>query len=280
MKILKRKIVCDRTLELIRKALIVGYLDPKTKRITKTKIGTPLGSVLSPLLANIVLQELDEYLVKDLIPLHHRGKRRRTNPVYNFLTHIIHTKRNSTPQEKENALKLMMLTPRMDKTDPSYRRSMYIRYAYDFIYLFEGPLAEAKTIKEDIKSAIRKLTGLELNYEKTIITHINNGFKFLGAYIKGLKHVGFVMRTPKGNKIKMRAKVRARINMPTKKLIEKLILNGFAHRNHYGKILAKPITKMVNLDHSTIIQFFNSKVYGVLNYYTFAANRIEIHNLI
>lgn len=254
----------------------------KTNRITKTNIGTPQGSVLSPLLANIVLHELDEYLIRDLIPQYHRGKRRRTNPVYNTLTHIRHTKRNSTLEERENALKLMMETPRMDMIDPGYRRSMYIRYADDFVYLFEGPIAEAKMIKENIKSALHRLTGLELNDEKTLITHINNGFHFLGAYIKGLRHVGFVMKTvtSKGNKIRMRVNVRARVNMPTKNLIEKLILNGFARRNHYGQVLARPITKLVNLDHSTIIQFFNSKVYGFINYYTFAANRIETQNLI
>ena len=282
MKLLKQKITCDRTLELLRKALIVGYLDPKTKRITKTDIGTPQGSVLSPLLANIVLHELDTYLNDELIPLYHRGKRRRTNPAYNTLTHIRHTKRGSTLEERRNALKMMMMTPRMDPKDPNYRRSMYIRYADDFVYLFEGPLAEAKAIKENIKNALHRLTGLELNEEKTLITHLNDGFHYLGAYVKGLKHVGFVMKTTttKGNTIRMRANVRARINMPTMKLIEKLILNGFARINHQGQILARPLTKLVNLDHSTIIQFFNSKVYGFLNYYTFAANRIETQNLI
>lgn len=282
MKLLKEKIICDRTLELLKKALVVGYLDPKNNRITKTKIGTPQGSVLSPLLANIVLHELDKFLHEKLIPMYHRGKRRRTNPVYNTLTHIRHTKKDSTLEIRENALKMMMLTPRMDLKDPNYRRSMYIRYADDFIYLLEGPLAEAKIIKEGIKKALLRLTGLELNEEKTIITHINDGFHFLGAYIKGLKHVGFMMKTntPKGKVIRMRANVRARINMPTAKLIVKLISNGFARRNHQGLVLSRPLTKLVNLDHSTIIQFFNSKVFGFLNYYTFAANRIETQNLI
>jgi group II intron reverse transcriptase/maturase len=282
MKLLRRKIKCDRTLELIKKALIVGYLDPKTKRTTKTNIGTPQGSVLSPLLANIVLHELDKYLNEELMPQYHRGKRRRTNPLYNTLTHIRHTKRTSTPEERENALKMMLMTPRMDSQDPNYRRSMYIRYADDFIYLFEGPIAEAKDIKENIKNALLKLTGLELNEDKTLITHLDHGFHFLGAYIKGRRRVGYMMKTTttKGSIIRMRANVRARINMPTAKLIEKLILNGFARRNHQGQVLARPLTKMVNLDHSTIIQFYNSKVHGFLNYYTFAANRIETQNLI
>jgi hypothetical protein len=282
MNILKKKIICERTLELIRMALTIGYLDPKSKRIVKTDIGTPQGSVLSPLLANIVLHELDNYLVSELMPQYHRGKRRRTNPEYNIFSHIRHTKKGTSYAERQEALKMMIVTPRMDSKDPNYRRSMYIRYADDFIYLFEGPIAEAKEIKEKIKEALSKMTGLELNEEKTLITHLNDGFHFLGAYIKGLRPVGFTMKTTttKGDSIRMRANVRARVNMPTEKLIEKLILSGFARRNHEGNILAKPQTKLVNLDHSTIIQFYNSKINGFLNYYTFAANRIETQNLI
>lgn len=282
INLLKQKIICDRTLELVKKALIVGYLDPKSKKITKTNIGTPQGSVLSPLLANIVLHELDNYLTEEIIPLYHRGKSRRTNPEYNALAHIRHTKRNASQTEKVEALSKMLMTSRMDPQDPNYRRSMYIRYADDFVYLFEGPLLEAKAIKENIKSALHRLTGLELNEEKTLITHLNEGFHFLGAYVKGLKRVGFMMKTitTKGSVISMRANVRAIVNMPTAKLIEKLILNGFARRNHHGQVLARPLTKLVNLDHSTIVQFYNSKIHGLLNYYVFAANRIETQNLI
>lgn len=277
MDLLKQKIKCDRTLELVIKALKVGYLDPKTKKITRTNIQ---GSVLSPLLANIVLHELDKYLTEELIPLYHRGKSRRTNPEYNSLAQ--HTKRNASQTEKVEALSKMLMTPRMDLKDPNFRRSMYIRYADDFVYLFEGPLLEAMTIKESIKSALHNLTGLELNEEKTLITHLNEGFHFLGAYVKGLRRVGFMMKTvtTKGNVISMRANVRARVNMPTAKLIDKLILNGFARRNHHRQVLARPLTKLVNLDHSTIVQFYNSKIHGLLNYYTFAANRIETQNLI
>ena len=271
MELLRKHIVCERTLELVRKALVVGYLNPKTKRITRTKVGTPQGSVLSPLLANIVLHELDKYLTNVTIPKNSRGKRRRTNPIYNALAHIRHTKKTSTPAERLDALKQMILTPRMDTKDPNYRRSMYIRYADDFVYLFEGPIAEARVIKEEIKSALFKLTGLELNDEKTLITHLNSGFHFLGAYVKGLKPVNFMMKTTttRGSTIRMRASTRARVNMPTARLIEKLVLNGFAKRNHRGIIVARPITRMVNLDHSTII-----------HYYTFAANRVETQNLI
>lgn len=262
----------------------MGYIESKkSKDVIKTNIGTPQGSVLSPLLANIVLHELDLHLYNSVIPEYHRGIRRRTNPVYNKLAYARDPKnRKATDKEKDEALKMMMEVPRMDIQDPGYRRSMYIRYADDFVYLFEGPIKEAEQVKREIKTFLQENIGLELNDDKTIITHIGKGFNFLGATIRTLKHVGFRMKTKtsKGTPISMRAPVRASVEAPIKTLIEKLIKTGFARRNKTGKILAKPLTKMINLDHATIIQFYNSKVYGLLNYYSFARNRIKILNLI
>lgn len=282
LKLLKQKISCDRTLELIKKALTVGYLDPKSKKFTKSTTGTPQGSVLSPLLANIVLHELDEFVLGSLIPEYHKGKSRRTNPEYNAQAHIRHTKKSASLLEKEQALLKMYNIPRMDVKDPNFRRSMYIRYADDFLYLFDGPISEAKIIKEKIKTALKDLTGLELNDEKTLITHTSKGFHFLGAYIKSLVRVGFRMKTrsSKGKTYTMRANVRARLNMPTTNLIEKLIRNKFARRSHTGQLLAIPQTSLINLDHSTILQFYNSKILGLINHYSFAANRVKILNLI
>lgn len=176
----------------------------------------------------------------------------------------------------------MMTLPRMDTRDPDFRRSMYIRYADDFVFLFEGPIKEAHVIKEKIKYFLSDVIGLELHDEKTIISHIDKGFHFLGANVRNLKRVDFRMktRTVKGSPITMRANVRARVNMPTKIMIDKLIKSGFARTSGTGQLLVKPQTKLVNLDHTTIIQFYNSKIHGILNYYSFAANRIEAQNLI
>lgn len=282
MNILKKEIACLRTLSLIEKALQIGYIDPKTKRRHTSDMGTPQGSVLSPLLANIVLHELDKFVADSLIPQHHRGTRRRTNPEYNKYAHIRFTKKNVSEVERMEAYKKMITLPRMDTHDPNYRRSMYIRYADDFVFLLEGPITEAKAIKESIKEYLRDHTGLELNDEKTVITPAVKGFDFLGAKIRTLKHVGYRMKTQttKGRSITMRANVRARVNIPTNSLIEKLIKSKIVHRSGNGTILAKPITGLVNLDHSTILQFFNHKINGLMNYYSFAANRVRLLDII
>jgi group II intron reverse transcriptase/maturase len=283
MNILRKRFVCDRLLFIINQALKVGYIDSKTKKVHVSPIGTPQGSVLSPLLANIVLHELDKYLVETIIPENNKGKGRRTNAKYNAIAYARDPKNpNSSPKERLEALKLMRMTPRMDTRDPNFRRSMYIRYADDFVYLFAGPKSEALIIRDKIKEFLIEHTGLELNVEKTLVTHLEEGFNFLGAHISTSKIVDYRMktRTVNGTPITMRANVRARVNMPTKLLLEKLIKAGFARRNPFKKILAKPLTKVVNLDHATIVQFFNSKIHGLLNYYTFAGNRIETQNLI
>jgi len=300
MELLKERIKCDKFLTIINKSLKVGYVDPVTNETHKSKIGIPQGSVLSPLLANIVLHELDKYLIETIIPEYTKGKRRKTYSVYNKLTPPGAPqgppgggalKRYSQKKgergilkgkESEEALKQMRMIPRMDPYDPNYRRAMYIRYADDFVFLLEGSKAEARKIKNSIRHYLVTNCGLELSKSKTLITNLKEGFSFLGANIKKLKEVGFRMKTKtkKNKPITMRAHVRLRLNMPTKQLLEKLITNGFAKRNHLNKITAKPLTSLINLDHTTIIQFYNSKVNGLLNYYSFAGNRIEIQNLV
>lgn len=171
--------------------------------------------------------------------------------------------------------------PRMDPQDPNYRRSMYIRYADDFVFLLEGPKSEALEIQNIIKKVLEERTGLELNDEKTLITHVSEGFNFLGAHIKVPKHSGFRMSTTtsKGTRITMRANVRARINAPIKTLIEKLIKAGLARRDNRNKILSKAVTALVNLDHATILQFYNSKISGLVNYYSLASNRVRLKDI-
>ena len=281
--LLKKNIVCDKTLTIILKALKVGYVDPETKQVVKSNIGTPQGSVLSPLLANIVLHELDKYLVFKIIPEYNKGRRRRTNPIYNAIAYARDPKNpNASEKAKIEALAKMREIPRMDTSDPNYRRSMYVRYADDFVFIVEGPRSEAVEIKNKIKIFLEENTGLELSDEKTLVSHVGKGFNFLGAHIKSSRHVGYRMktRTVKGTRITMRANVRANVNVPINTLIEKLIKAGFARRNHKGELLAKPMTAMVNMDHATIIQFYNPKIHGIINYYSFARNRVSILNIV
>ena len=68
--------------------------------------------------------------------------------------------------------------------DPGYRRLKYIRYADDHILGFIGPKAEAEEIKARLAAFLRETLGLELNQQKTLITHARSQrARFLGYHI-------------------------------------------------------------------------------------------------
>lgn len=78
MAVLGRYITCCKTLALIKSGLKAGYI--KMGNIVANEFqGTPQGSVVSPLLCNVFLHELDTF-VDDLIAGNTTGKARRKNP--------------------------------------------------------------------------------------------------------------------------------------------------------------------------------------------------------
>ena len=80
IRILSEKIHDNRFLRLIRQMLQAGYLEDW--RYHETLSGSPQGGVVSPILSNIYLHKLDEFVEKVLIPQYTRGKRRRSNHEY------------------------------------------------------------------------------------------------------------------------------------------------------------------------------------------------------
>jgi len=133
--------------------------------------GTPQGGILSPLLANVVLNGVEEYLSDWVAEI----------PAYSPGGHRI-----SKPNRR--------------------KRLLYVRYADDFVVLHPD-----KEIIESAKALIEKFIkpmGLELHPDKTFITHTyrkmenrNPGFKFLGFWIKNY-YVGLTKRGKRGAEYK------------------------------------------------------------------------------
>ena len=69
--ILAEKIHDQRFLRLIRNMLKAGYLEDWEYR--ETLSGCPQGGVMSPILSNIYLHKLDEFVEQELIPQYTRG---------------------------------------------------------------------------------------------------------------------------------------------------------------------------------------------------------------
>lgn len=180
LAILGEHIHDNRFLRLLRNMLRAGYLEDW--RWNATLSGAPQGGVCSPILSNVYLARLDQFVETDLLPRYNRGKRRRRNPAYQDIALAMARARRRGDREAVRALRKQRRTlPSQDPTDPSFRRLTYLRYADDFLLGFSGPNAEAEEIKQDIGAFLHDGLKLELSADKTLITHARTGVAhFLG----------------------------------------------------------------------------------------------------
>ena len=59
-----------------------------------------------------------------------------------------------------------------------------VRYADDFIVLSNDGIAGVQQAKQEIRDFLKTQLHLELSEEKTLLTHVNDGFDFLGFHIQ------------------------------------------------------------------------------------------------
>jgi group II intron reverse transcriptase/maturase len=180
--ILRRSIADERFIRLIANMLEVGYVEDW--KWHETLSGTPQGGVISPLLANIYLNELDTYIQEELLPRFNKGKR-TPHPTYR---HYAHQKTQAKKRGDRQAYKandrMMRTFPSYDVHDPDYRRLRYVRYADDFLLAFAGSKDEAESIKGEVATFLRDALQLNLSDAKTLITHgRTQSARFLGYHI-------------------------------------------------------------------------------------------------
>jgi RNA-directed DNA polymerase len=60
----------------------------------------------------------------------------------------------------------------------------YVRYADDFVVLCNGTRIQTEALREELYQFLKTTLRLELSKDKTAITHLNDGFKFLGFWIQ------------------------------------------------------------------------------------------------
>jgi RNA-directed DNA polymerase len=107
-------------------------------------LGTPQGGIVSPLLANIYLHALDRYMERHTALAGSERRKRKRHGQANFL---------------------------------------YVRYADDFVVLCDGTKAQATALRQELHQFLHTELHLELSLEKTKVTHIHEGFEFLGYVI-------------------------------------------------------------------------------------------------
>jgi group II intron reverse transcriptase/maturase len=186
LSILAEDIHDNRLLRLISNMLKAGYLE--AWRYNETLSGTPQGSIVSPILANVYLHRLDRFVEKTLLPTFNRGDRRRTNPTYKSLLNAARRAGDKGDHKTAKCLRRQAQTmSSRDPTDPDFRRLWYVRYADDTLLGFSGPRSEAEETKRRLSTFLRDELRLELSAEKTLITHARTrAARFLGFEVVAL----------------------------------------------------------------------------------------------
>ena len=171
---LSEKIHDGRFIRLIANLLKAGYLEDW--KFNRTLSGTPQGAIVSPVLANIYLDRLDQFIEQTLLPQYTRGKARRKNLTYQKLTNTALALRKAGRFAEAEALRphYRQLSSQ-DPNDPNYRRLRFVRYADDILLGFAGPRSEAKEIKQHLAIFLKDTLKLELSESKTLITHARTG---------------------------------------------------------------------------------------------------------
>lgn len=154
-----RKRICDRRfLNLVWRMLKAGHVDRGLFRAASD--GVPQGGVISPLLSNIVLNEFDQWLEAKYLS----KKARKDRWYWN----------NGIKHQRPIALR------ENRQWQPAVA---YCRYADDFVVIVKGTKAQAKAVREECRAFLEGELKLTLNMAKTHVTHVNDGFVFLGHRI-------------------------------------------------------------------------------------------------
>jgi len=295
MEILKRRIKDEKLLKLIGSSLKAGYIDELGKLHSNMLEGTPQGSVLSPILCNIFLHELDTFM-EGLKEKYNKGTIRPKNKLHMSLTNKIRHMRRRNQNVTQRAeflkkLKGLLQTPSRDHDD-RYIRIHYIRYADDFIVGVEGNRALAVTILNEMAKFVESL-GLKFNPEKTNIINFNEepchflGYSLIGPYKKGSCRGKETYKEPNSQRLALRRKKeRTSVFMNTERVLNKLENNGFIRKrvkpgtSNELIFRGRYVGSLINLEHADILRRYNAVIRGIYNYYEFCNNTAAIGRIV
>ena len=288
---------CDQaTIELIKKFLVCGYIDlynnPNT--LERSEIGTPQGSLISPILSNLYLHLLDEFIVENLLPEWNRGKERKFISGYQTRKLL-----SAEEQRVVDQLNIKGLTeaiarlkhnqyvkeglPARDPKDETFRRMYYARYVDDFIIGFNGSRAEAEEIKATIEAFLLDKLLLKTNETKSYISHSSDkGIKYLGYFIRYIRN-NKVVKDPNisekdwngmGYQLKSTAINKAQLRIPTELILRRAVDRGYGKIRKSGTIRPSSCRKLSSLDDKLIVQRFSSIIRVLMAYYS-PANKLS-----
>lgn len=283
--ILRKRIDDEEFISLMWKILKAGYMEQWQYHMTYS--GTPQGSGMSPILANIYLNELDRYMGEYKARFY--KPTRTANPAHrNMASKIFYYKAKndkvwddlSVEEKKECARTLRQMRSEQRKlpTHPvqetSYKAIQYVRYADDFIVGVIGSHEDAKKLKQDLTVFLKEKLGLTLSTEKTKITNTAENARFLG-YDISVSRSQDIKRLKNGKRQRVYSGV-VQLRMPLEKWTAKLLEYGAIRikKDESGKERWKtmPRGKLINRTDIEILSRYNSEIRGLYNYYAIAGN--------
>lgn len=274
--LLEKKIKDSKFINIVRQFLKAGYVDDFVYNATLS--GTPQGGIISPILANIYLHELDVKILdmkqhfdapaprKQNVEYSRLCKRRQT--LQKKIDRLSGTEREAAIEEYKAVCKQKLHTPAKLTED---KKLVYCRYADDFLIGVSGSHEDCEIIKAELKAFLLNDYHLELSDEKTKIVHSAEHVRFLGYDIA-------VRRNQKVKKRKDGLKQRTLNNSVEltapleEKVMRFLFNNGVIEQKEDGDIWPVNIPRMRYKPEVEIVRRYDAQVRGILNFYCLAAN--------
>lgn len=290
--LIRRRIDDEAFIALIWKFLKAGYMEQWT--FHRTYCGTPQGSGISPILANIYLNELDKFMasLKKEFDVGSPYKRKFSHE-YLAARYQMYKYRDANEEkwaamndaERRECAKTLrvlrqavMSTPVKNPKDSGYKAIQYVRYADDFIVGVIGSKADAETVKAAIRKFLADELKLKLSDTKTKITHTGDRARFLGYDITISRDM-----TPKklenGSRQRVYSYV-AKLLVPREKWVNKLLeykaMKIVTTEDGKERCKAMHRDKLINNADIEILAAYNSEIRGLYNYYAMANDAWKI----
>jgi group II intron reverse transcriptase/maturase len=277
IRILRRKISDEKFIQIIWKILRAGYIEDGNSK--PSKVGTPQDGIVSPILANIYLNELDIFIKEKVDNLNSKALRKR-NPewrdiegkIYRLRVKLKKGLRDDKKTLKEDLRdlkyfkKLQRLIPSIDHFDANYFKMSYIRYADNWLIGLVSPREIAVALKNECKIFLKEVLKLELSLDKTKITYFPaKKVKFLGYIIQSGARPQF---SNSRTAIKRTVGWHVRLFVPTLEIIRTLSEKNFCTKD--GRALTKK--GWINYSDKVIVEKYNHILRGYTNYYSPADN--------
>jgi RNA-directed DNA polymerase len=294
LKLLRKRIDDEKFVGLIGSMLKAGVMEGRT--YNRTYSGTPQGGIVSPILANIYLHELDEFMA-GRIAAFETGAIRATNPEYGRLAARIakqrsRLKRLRTRDDADEALVNVVLAkidalseqlraiPSRDAMDAGYRRLRYCRYADDFLIGVIGGKEDARRVFAEVSTFLTEALALSVSDEKSGIRKASDGANFLGYEVRTYTTRQRIVRSQRGSQHFLRRPPSEvmQLQVPWEKVI------AFASKKEYGSLAplkAEHRNRLLSCSDVEIVLAYNAELRGFANYYALAMdvkyklNRLE-----